>query len=57
MASCHLAYVAVVTSFLVEGLNRQIKNSPNKRYGVMAEIAKFNVHQIFQLYGVKRGFL
>jgi len=29
MASCHVAYVEVVTPFLVEGPNHQIKNPPN----------------------------
>jgi len=52
MASCRAAYVAAVV--LVEVSNRQIKNSPKliKRYGILAEITKFNVRQIFPLYGI-----
>ena len=44
IASYHEAYVVVVMSFLVEELNHQVK-----KYGILAEITKFNSCQNFLL--------
>jgi len=59
MASCHVAHVAVVMTFLVEESNHQnSKNNKIKKEQHFSQNSQILIgHQIFLLYGIVQCYL